>query len=154
MRLHALLYTCTGLLAGVGLTLATVAIPATPAAAQQDAFLAAQKAQAIATIYQLDRSELHELEEALTAGTTPAGALGIVRKAKAATMATDWPGPLHERAKELTSKLTALEEALRAEDAAKAAPLAKDAHDLEHDFSTAVYGWLTGAPAAAPAHGH
>jgi hypothetical protein len=151
MRLHPLLYTCTGLLAGVGLTLTTVT---TPAAAQQDAFLAAQKAQAIATIYQLDRSELHELEEALATGTTPAGALGVVRKAKAATMATDWPEPLHERAKQLANKLTALEEALRAEDAAKAAPLAKDAHDLEHDFSTAVYGWLAGGPAAAPAHGH
>ena len=52
------------------------------------------------------------------------------------------------------TSLGLVEEALCAEDAARAAPLAKDANEAEHDYSTAVYGWLMGSPASAPAHGH
>ena len=154
MQPRALLYTSAGLVTGIVLTLATAASPTPPVAAAQDAFLAAQKGQVIAAIYQLDHADLHDIEETLTAGTMPAGALGTVRKARAAALATDWPEPLRQSAGQVTSKLAAPEDALWAEEIAQAAPLAKDAHEVEHDFSTAVYGWLTGSPAPAPGHGH
>jgi len=154
MHLKTLLSVAAGMVAGVALTLATVATPASPAAAQMDAFAVAQKAQAIATIYQLDKSGFHDMDVSLTAGTMPAGALGTVRRARIAHQATSWPDALQEHAKALTAKMMEFEEALRAEDVGKSAPLAKEVHDIEHDFSAEVYTWLTGAPAAAPEHGH
>ena len=154
MRLHALWYTSLGLVVGTALTLSTVASAAPSSSVAQDPLLVAQKAQVIATTYQLDRAGLHEIEEALISGAVPAGALGTVRKARAAATATDWPEPLRQSANQVAEKLAALEAALRAEDAVKAAPLARDAHEAEHDFSTTAYGWLMGSPASAPAHGH
>jgi len=152
MRLKTFISVATGMVAGVVLTLTVLAVPATPATAQQDVLLMAQKAQAIATIYQLDKSGFHDMDVALTAGTMPPGALGAVRRARIANAATSWPDPLQEHAKRLTTKMMEFEEALRSEDAAKAAPLATEVHDIEHDFSGEVYAWLTGEQ--APAHGH
>jgi hypothetical protein len=154
MRLHHFLYTGAGLLAGIALTLATIAAPPSTASAQQDAYLAAQKAQVMAVIYMLDQSGFHAMDVELAAGTLPAGGLGAVRKAKTATMATDWPEPLRAEAMKLVGHMTEFEEALRAEDIAKAGPLAKEVHDVEHDFSGTVYNWLGTGQAAAPEHGH
>ena len=152
MRVKTFFSVAAGMVAGAALTLATVVTPAAPVAAQMDAMAVAQKAQAIATIYQLDKSGFHDMDVSLAAGTMPAGALGTVRRARIAHQATSWPDPLHERARQLTAKMTEFEEALRAEDVAKSAPLAKEVHDVEHDFSAEVYAWLGGQQ--PPAHGH
>jgi hypothetical protein len=151
MRSTNVLYTAVGLAAGAVLTLATVATPIPSASAQPDAYHAAQKAQVIATIYHLDKSGLHDLDESLAAGAMPSGALGNVRRGKIAAMATDWPEPTRETAQRVIQEMQELETALRAEDVAKAAPLAKDVHDHEHDLSAAVYDWLAGG-SGGPAH--
>jgi len=152
MRAKTFISVATGMVAGAALTLATVATPAAPAAAQMDALAVAQKAQAIATIYQLDKSDFHDMDVAIAGGSIPAGALGAVRRARIANQATSWPHAMEEDAKALTAKMMEFEEALRAEDVAKSGPLAKEVHDVEHDFSTRVYAWLGGEQ--APAHGH
>jgi hypothetical protein len=150
MRSTNLLYTTAGLVVGAVLTLTTVATPVPAASAQPDAHHTAQKAQVIATIYHLDKSGLHALDESLAAGTIPSGALGNVRRARIAAMATDWPEPTRETARKVIDAMGELETALRAEDVEKAAPLAKDVHEHEHDLSAATYDWLAGG--AAPAH--
>src|SRR5215218_412208 len=120
MRLKIFLAAASGMVAGVALTLASLAVPASPAAAQPDAFQAAQKAQAIATIYQLDKSGFHDMDVALAGGTLPAGAFGAVQRARIATTATSWPEPLREHAEQLVAKMMEFETALRAEDVGKA----------------------------------
>jgi hypothetical protein len=153
MRLHNFAYTAAGLTAGFVLTLVAVGVPAQPAAAQADAHQLAQKAQVMAVTFQLDKSDFHDLDEALAAGTLPAGALGPVRRARIATEATEWPQPLNDKAKELVGHMQALEEALRAEDVAKAAPHAKEVHEVGHDLSNAAYTWLAGEQPST-GHGH
>jgi hypothetical protein len=153
MRLHNFVYTAAGLMAGIVLTLVAVGVPAQPAAAQADAHQLAQKAQVMAVTFQLDQSGFHELEDELTAGTLPSGALGPVRRARVATEATAWPHPLDDTAKKLVGHMKALEEAIRAEDVAKAAPLAKEVHDVGHDLSNAAYQWLAGEQPST-GHGH
>lgn len=153
MRLKNLLIAGAGLVAGIALTLTTVALPARPAAAQLDAHEMARKAQAMAVTFQLDKTGLHDIDEATHAGTVPAGSLGNVRRARIALMATDWPDSLREMTTKLGGHMVELEEALRAEDATRAAPHAKEVHDVAHDLSAAVYNMLSsGTP--APAHGH
>lgn len=152
MRLNNVLYTLAGLVAGAGLTVATVAIPIQTASAQQDAHMMAVKGQLMAVTFQLDKSGLHDLDIATHAGTIPSGALGNVRRARVATMATDWPESMREMATQLGGQMMALEEALRSEDPAAAAPHAKAIHDTAHDVSAAVYTMLSGQ--TAPAHSH
>jgi hypothetical protein len=153
MRLHNFVYTVAGLVAGIGLTLVAVGVPAQPASAQADPHHLAQKAQVMAVTFHLDKSGFHDLDEALAAGTLPAGALGPVRRARIATEATEWPHPLHDKAKELVGHMNHLEEAIRAEDVAKAAPHAKEVHDVGHDLSNATYQWLAGEQPST-GHGH
>ena len=147
MRRNSLLFTAAGFLAGVTLTLATSVLPTQSAAAQQDAYLAAQKAQVMAVIFMLDTAGLHALDDSLTAGTLPAGALGTIRRARTAVLATDWPAPLSERANELVRRMAELEGELRAEDVAAAAPHGHEVHEVEHDLSALVYDWLRGGSA-------
>ncbi len=147
-----------GFAAGVAMTFVTLGqvaptASAAPTEQHNDAMMAAQKAQVIATTFQLDKSDFHDVDESLAAGTMPSGALGNVRRARIALMATDWPEAMHEKVRELGGQMIALEEALRAEDVARAAPHAKKVHDLGHDLSAAVYTMLSTGQ-AAPAHGH
>lgn len=152
MKLNNAVYTIAGLVAGVGLTLASVAAPTTPASAQQDASMMAMKAQLMAVTFQLDKSGFHDLDESLAAGTMVPGGLGSVRRARIALMATDWPDELRPMAMELAGHMTELESALRAEDVVAAAPEARAVHDVGHDLSSAVYGYLSGG-LTTPAHG-
>src|SRR5215208_6819662 len=123
MYLRTFVSVAAGLLAGVALTLAAVVQPASTVAAQQDALLAAQKAQAMTAVYQLDQVGFHALNEAIAGGSIPAGSLGKVRNARIMTAATSWPEPLHEQAQALSAKMVEYEAVLRTEDAAKAAPI-------------------------------
>ena len=155
MRPTNLIAALAGLVAGVALTLATVGYgaPAVSADQQESAMRAAQKAQLVAVTYQLDTTGLHDLDESLAAGTMPAGALGKIRRARIATMATDWPDEMRELAGKLGNHMTELEEALRAEDVGRAAPRAKEVHEVAHDLSAAVYAMLS-AGHASPAQSH
>ncbi len=152
MRVKNFVYTMAGMAAGAALTLLAVGMPAQSVAAQADAHHSAQKAQVMAVTFQLDKSGFHDLEESLAAGTLPSGALGPVRRARIATEATEWPSALHDTSKKLVHHMKELEEALRAENVAKAAPLAKEVHELGHDLSSAVYSWLSGEQPSQTKH--
>ena len=155
MRGTNLLYGLAGLVAGAALALTTSGYSTRGASADEaeNAMRMAQKAQVIAVTFQLDKSGFHDLDESLAAGTMPSGALGNVRRARIALVATDWPEAMHETVRELGGHMMALEEALRAEDVAGAAPHAKKVHDVGHDLSAAVYTMLSTGQ-AAPAHGN
>jgi len=152
MRLKNLLIGGAGMVAGIALTMTTVALPARSAAAQADAQEMARKAQVMAVTFQLDNSGLHDIDEGTHAGAIPSGALGSVRRARIATLATDWPASLRDLATRLGGHMLGLGGALRAEDAARAAPHAKEVHELAPDLPAAVYTMLSGAQ-PAPAHG-
>ena len=150
--------TAAGFVAGIAMTVAAIGSAASPASAQMpDAgMMAAQKAQVIATTYQLDTSKLHDIEEQSKAGTILPGALGYVRRARIAAQATEWPDGLKPMATELVANMKTLEEAIRSEDASKVVDPATKVHEGGHDLSAAVYTWLeTGkAPEAGHGHGH
>ena len=149
--------TAAGFVAGVAMTVAAIGSTVNPASAQMpDGMMAAQKAQVIATTYQLDTSKLHDIEEQSKAGTILPGALGYVRRARIAAQATEWPEGLKPMATDLVANMKTLEEAIRTEDASKVVDPATKVHEGGHDLSAAVYTWLeTGkAPEAGHGHGH
>jgi hypothetical protein len=145
-----------GFLAGVALTVAAVGITASPAAANQPdhAHQAAQKAQVIATTFQLDKSNFHDIDVQAAEGKMYPGALGYVRRARIAAQATDWPDGLKPAATGLIADMKTLEEAIRTEDPAKVAEPAKKVHDVGHDLSAAVYSWLETGTVPSGGHGH
>jgi hypothetical protein len=149
--------TSAGFVAGVAMTIAAISSTASPVVADQaeNAHLAAQKAQVIATTFQLDKSGLHDIEEEAKAGTIMSGALGSVRRARIATQATEWPAGLAPMASGLVNDMKTLEEAIRTEDASKVVEPATRVHNVGHDLSAAVYSWLeTGAIPSGEGHGH
>ena len=157
MLLKKLALTAAGFTAGVAMTVAAIGSTVTPATAQMtgdQAYMLAQKAAVNHAIYQLDTAGLHALDEGSNAGTIPAGALGAVRRARITAQAAEWPEALKGKASDLVNTLKQLEEAIRTEDPAKVAPLAKKAHDDEHDLSAAVYTWLDTGKAPESGHGH
>lgn len=157
MLLKKIALTGAGFAAGVAMTLASVGATVTPATAQMSgdhAYMVAQKAQVAHTTYQLDTAGLHALDVDAHAGTITSGALGSVRRARIATQATEWPASLKESADALVTTMKSLEEAIRTEDPARVAPLAKKAHDDGHDLSAGVYTWLETGKAPEGGHGH
>ena len=144
----------SGFVAGVAMTLFGVGYNA-PTASADDmdlAHMTAVKAQVMHTVYQLDVSGFHALDESTHAGTIPAGALGSVRRARIMAQATEWPETLKPNADSMVSQLLALETALRNEDAAAAAGPAGQVHDIGHDLSAKAYDWLSGGQSPAPQH--
>jgi hypothetical protein len=110
----------------------------------QNAQTAAHRAQVIATIYQLDSTGLHALDESVTAGTIPPGSLGRIRRARIATHATTWPEPLRETAMSLMGEMEKLESAVRDEDVSRATSPAHEVHEIAHRLSDQAYSWLGG----------
>jgi hypothetical protein len=160
VKIKQLVLAGAGFVAGVAMTLVTLGqiaptVSAAPTEQHNDAaMMAAQKAQVIATTFQLDKSGFHDLDVATNErGTIPSGSLGNVRRAHVALKATAWPAALKDKAAELDAHMTRLQEALRAEDAAAAAEPAKMVHDVGHDVSTMAYQWLSGAQVQPPS-GH
>ncbi|MDP8922100.1 MAG: hypothetical protein M3O34_04400 [Chloroflexota bacterium] len=159
MKMKQLALAGGAFVAGVALTLVTVAqvaptVSASPSNQHNDAMMAAQKAQVIATTFQLDKSGFHDIDVATNAGQpAPAGALGNVRRAHVALKATDWPDPLRATATELDGHMQRLEEALRNEGWSAAAEPAEKVHDVGHDLSAMAYQWLSGAEVQPP-QGH
>ena len=156
MLRNKLAFTAAGFVAGVAMTLATLGTAVQPVGADQaeNAYMMAQKAQVAHSTYQLDNAGLHTLDVDSNAGTITAGALGKVRQARIALQASDWPKALKEMASNQVTTMKALEEAIRTEDPAQVAPLAKKAHDDGHDLSAAVYGWLDTGAVPTGGHGH
>src|SRR4030095_9088778 len=103
---------------------------------------AAQKAQVVAVVYQLDMAGFHGLEENVTAGQIPAGALGSVRRARIAVEATAWPAPLRDTAASLAKEMIDLEAALRDENVDSAKAPAHEVHEVGHTLSDQAYAWL------------
>ncbi len=157
MRLKNVLIAVAGMAAGAALTLAAASATTPTATADEhdNAMNMAQRAQVMAVTFQLDKSGFHDADVALAAGTMPAGALGNIRRARIATMATAWPEAMKDQAIDLVGHMMELEKALLAEDVATAAPHAKKVHDVAHDLSAAVYTMLTAqAGQLQPAHSH
>ena len=113
---------------------------------------AAQRAQMMAVAYQLDSAGFHDLDESLAAGRMVSGALGTARKARIAVQATMWPHELSDNAARLVTQFQRLEDALRDEDVARAAPAAKEVHDLYHSLSDNTYTILSGAVPSEHSH--
>ena len=159
MKIKQLVLAGAGFVAGVAMTVVTLGqvaptASASPTEQHNDAMMAAQKAQVIATTFQLDKSGLHDIDVATNAGQpAPSGALGNVRRARVALKATEWPEPLKATAAELDGHLQRLDDALRNEDWAAAAEPAEKVHDVGHDLSAMAYQWLSGAQ-VQPGHGH
>jgi hypothetical protein len=116
------------------------------------AHAAAQRAQVIAVIAQLDSAGFHGLDENVAAGNVPAGSLGRVRRARIIAQATNWPAPAAETAAKLVEQLNLLEPAVRDEDASRAAGPAHEVHELEHTLSDQIYAWLGNATPASVQH--
>ena len=151
MKIKQLVLAGAGFVAGVAMTLVTLGqvaptASAAPTEQHNDAMMAAQKAQVIATTFQLDKSGLHDIDVAVNGGQpAPSGALGNVRRAQVALKATAWPDALKDKVNELDGHMTRLQEALRAEDWTAAAEPAEKVHDVGHDLSAMAYQWLSGA---------
>jgi hypothetical protein len=146
----------TAFAAGVAITLIGVGYrtPTVAADEAEIAHAAAIKAQVMHTMYMLDSSGLHAIDEATAAGTVPPGSLGTVRRARIVAQATDWPDALKPAASDLVAQMKLLEVALKNENAAAAKDPAHQVHDMGHDLSDKVYAWLGGgAPADEHMHG-
>ncbi len=103
-----------------------------------------QRAQVLAVTFQLDSAGFHGLSESLNAGTVPSNAVGLVRRSRITAQATSWPAELRETANRMIQEMSALEAAVRDEDAARAAGPGDEVHDLEHDLSDMVYSLYGG----------
>ena len=152
VKIKQLSFAGAGFVAGIAMTLVTIGqvaptASAAPTAQHGDgAMMAAQKAQVIATTFQLDKSGLHDIDVAANSGQPlPTGALGNVRRAHVALKATAWPDAMKEKATELDGHMQRLTDTLRAEDMAAAAEPAEKVHDVGHDLSGMAYQWLAGA---------
>jgi hypothetical protein len=127
---------------------------ARPSEAQMDLPLAVQKSQAMTVAYQLDTSDLHDLDVKLNSGELIPGALGKVRKARIAVQSAMWPAEMQDTANSLVGEMMELETALRNEDASAGAPHATKVHDTAHELADGVYTWLSTGQAPADSHGH
>ncbi len=96
-----------------------------------------QHTQVLAALDTLDTAGLHDIDEGTNElNEIPGGAAGGVDRALLAVASTEWPDELSAQADEMQSVLERLAEALATEDIATIAPIATEAHDTQHDFST------------------
>ena len=94
-------------------------------------------------VYLLDTAGLHDLDVRLNEeGVIEAGDSGRVARVARLLGTVDWPEPLATKVVTLTTVLTDLSTALENDDLATAAPLATQAHEVQHDFSHAADHWL------------
>jgi len=112
----------------------------------------ATKAQILAAITSVRADDLHGLDEALAeADAIDESWISRATRVRRAVASVTWPDDMKDRAAELVTTLTALEDALthgNLDDARAAAPDAHDQyHELEHDASPYIAG-ETPAPEA------
>ncbi|HMR62902.1 MAG TPA: copper chaperone PCu(A)C [Anaerolineae bacterium] len=98
-----------------------------------------------ATQLLMDAAGFHGMDERLNdekGEITPGDALLVLRVARTLNE-TAWPEALQPQAAELADLLNQYQQALADGDVAAAAPLAAEAHSLQHDFSAAISDWLS-----------
>jgi len=93
--------------------------------------------------YIMDSAGFHDMDDTLneTATVDPAYLSSVTRVRKIVAQ-TAWPEELHAQAEAFADVLARFAEALEADDGEAAAGLATEAHDVQHDFSAAIDGWL------------
>ncbi|MCB0082967.1 MAG: hypothetical protein KDE47_18635, partial [Caldilineaceae bacterium] len=100
-------------------------------------------------IYLLDTVGLHDLDVRLNEEQDlQPGDAGTVERVAGLLSAVDWPEALASDAMSMTNVLTDLSTALADDDLETAAPLATQAHEVQHDFSHAAEHWLADATGA------
>jgi len=112
----------------------------------------------LAAVTFLDTAGYHGIDDAINKDrTVPAAARSAALKGQAVLKATAWPAELQPKADALAGILGELAAALEGDspDLAKAGAAAKKAHDAQHEFSDAAWGWLyEKAGVKGPAHAH
>jgi hypothetical protein len=93
--------------------------------------------------YVMDTAGFHDMDETLneTKQVDPAY-LSAVRRVHKILANTPWPEELHAEAEKFVELLAEFEAALEADDGERAAALATEVHEVQHDFSHAVDEWL------------
>ena len=119
---------------------------------------AGDTAAVLAAVTFLDGAGYHAIDDAINKDrTVPATARATALKGQAVVRATSWPAELKPKADALAGILGELAAALEGDspDLAKAGAAAKKAHDAQHEFSDAAWGWLyEKAGVKGPAHAH
>jgi hypothetical protein len=111
---------------------------------------ASQRFHVVVATYLLDNAGLHGLDERLNGeGVIEASDAGKISRIRGVLAVTPWPAELQPMAAQLIEKMDALNEALTADDAETAAPLATEVHDVGHDLSHEVGEWLGEAGGAS-----
>ena len=112
----------------------------------------------LAAVTFLDSAGYHGIDDAINKDrTVPATARATALKGQAVVRATSWPAELKPKADALAGILGELAAALEGDspDLAKAGAAANKAHDAQHEFSEAAWGWLyEKAGVKGPAHAH
>jgi hypothetical protein len=99
--------------------------------------------------YVMDTAGFHGMDEALNETQTVDPAyLSTVNRVQKVVAQAPWPEALHEQVEAFEGVLGEFAAALDADDGAAAAPLATELHEVQHDLSHAIDGWLGGE------HGH
>jgi len=105
--------------------------------------VAGQANRVTTAVYLLDNAGLHALDVRLNEeGVIEASDAGGVTRVARLLSTVDWPEPLATDVVTLTTVLHDLATALTNDDGASAAPLATQAHEVQHDFSHAAEHWL------------
>lgn len=105
----------------------------------------AKNASVLNAINILDSGGLHGIDDAINGDQEiPANARTTAQKLQAVTALTEWPEDLEDDAEALEATFAEMVAALAGEnpDLAKAGEAAAKAHDVEHDFSAAVWAHL------------
>jgi uncharacterized protein YoxC len=93
--------------------------------------------------YFLDTAGFHGMDETLNeTKTIDASYVSAVNRVKKVLTQTVWPEELQEGATGLIDLLGQFAEALEADNADEAAPLATQVHEAQHDLSHGIDGWL------------
>jgi hypothetical protein len=101
--------------------------------------------------YVMDSAGFHGMDETLNeTKTVDPGYRSVVLRVRKVVLQTAWPTELADQATAFAETLEAFAEALEADDGEQSATLATEAHEVQHDFSAAIDGWL----GVGDEHGH
>lgn len=96
------------------------------------------------TNYSMEEAGFHAIDSSInTESVIEPEFLGTVNRIQVLLSSTNWPEALHPDLMTFQDTLTDFSDTLAAEDIDGAGPLAKLAHNQQHDFSHNINGWLT-----------
>jgi hypothetical protein len=118
---------------------------ATPPASDSPAAIAA-------SITLLDQAGLHDIDTQLNAGKVPPTAQTAASHAQAVLVITAWPPELKAQASDLAATLGVVAKGLNTDtpDLKAVGAAATRAHNGEHEFSHAVWAWLSAKAGISP----